>query len=108
MESLELNIPCKDVLKAILELVNPHIGNLTFQEMEILRITLSKDITELTPDNRALIRKESNLEKFNFNNYIKKLKDKKVLISKDNSIFVNPMIIKISKYKSLNITYYAK
>lgn len=105
MEQQVLNIPTRNTVRSILEVINPFIGYLTSQEILLLEIMINNSWTTITSDNRVAIRLKSNLEKYTFNNYIKKLKDKKVLLVKDEVLLVNPRIVSMTNGTSLNIKF---
>lgn len=105
MKQQVLNIPTKNIVRSILEVINPFIGHLTSQEILLLEIMINNSWTILTNDNRVAIRLKSNLEKYTFNNYIKKLKDKKVLIIENEVLLVNPKIALVTNTNSLNINF---
>lgn len=105
MNTLNLKLPSNNIVKSILEILNPYLGYLTTQEILLLEIMISNKWTSITSDNRVAIRIKSNLEKYTFNNYIKKLKDKKVLLTKDNLLIVNPKIVRMTQSPSINIEF---
>ena len=87
-------------------MINPIIGNLTSKEIEILVVIANKQIEVIDKNTRTDIRMALNMDKFNFNNYIKKLKEKKVLKQVDKlTLNVNPNLLHILKYDSLNISF---
>lgn len=87
-------------------MLNPIMGNLTDKEVEILTVIADKQITILDKNSRTDIRMFLDMDKFNFNNYIKKLKEKKVLIDVDkNTLKVNPNILHILKHDSINLSF---
>jgi len=103
---LKLNLPLEDKNKTIIKMINPIIGNLTSKEVEILLVIADKQIKVLDKNARTDVRMFLNMDKFNFNNYIKKLKEKKILIPVDKSTLnVNPKILYILKHNSINLNF---
>lgn len=105
METLELNIPSKNIIRSLLEVLNPYIGYLTKQELDLVEIILTNKFETIDIAVRAKIRQVSDLEKHNLNNYLKKLRDKKVLVFDGKIMRVNPRIIKMTSVKTLNLTF---
>lgn len=102
----KLNLPIANKNKLIIEMINPIIGNLTSKEVEILVVIANKQIFILDKNTRTDIRMTLNMDKFNFNNYIKKLKEKKILQQVDKlNLKVNPNLIHILKHNSININF---
>ena len=102
---LKLNIPLKDKNKLMIKMISPLIGNLTPKEIEILTSITDLKVTTMNKDSRTDIRMSLNMDKFNFNNYIKKLKTKKILIEEGVDLKVNPKILHMLKHESLNINF---
>lgn len=87
-------------------MLNPIMGNLTDKEIEILIVIIDKQITVLNKDTRTDIRMSLDMDKFNFNNYIKKLVTKKVFQQVDRlTLKVNPTILHILKHDSVNLSF---
>jgi hypothetical protein len=102
----KLNLPSKDKNKIFIKMINPIIGNLTSKEIEILVVIANKQIEVIDKDTRTDVRMALDMDKFNFNNYIKKLKEKKILIPVDRiTLNVNPKLLHILKHDSLNLTF---
>lgn len=106
MDTLNINIPSKNITRSILELLNPYLGYLTPVELSLVDLIISNNISKIDSTTRAKIRGLSNLDKYTFNNYIKKLKDKQVLLLKDNILLMNPKIVGMTKSKSINVSFY--
>lgn len=102
---LKLNIPFKDKNRLMIKMINPIIGNLTSKEIDILVSITDLKVITMTKDSRTDIRMSLNMDKFNFNNYIKKLKTKKILIEVGTDLKVNPKILHMLKHESLNINF---
>ena len=102
----KLNLPITQKTKYLIQMLNPIMGNLTNTEIDILVVIADKQISIIDKDTRTDIRMFLNMDKFNFNNYIKKLKEKKVLIEVNRlSLKVNPNILHILKHDSINISF---
>lgn len=102
----KLNLPATNKNKLVIEMINPIIGNLTSKEVAILVTIADKHISVLDKDSRTDIRMSLDMDKFNFNNYIKKLRSKKILQQVDkNTLKVNPNLLHILKHDSLNINF---
>lgn len=102
----KLKLPIDQKTKYLIQMLNPIMGNLTDKEIDILVIIADKQIAVLDKDTRTDIRMALNMEKFNFNNYIKKLKEKKVFIEVDKlTLKVNPNILHILKHDSINLSF---
>lgn len=102
----KLKLPIAQKTRYLIQMLNPIMGNLTEKEIEILVVIVDKQITILDKDSRTDIRMTLDMDKFNFNNYIKKLSTKKVLQPVDkNTLQVNPNILKILKHDSVNLSF---
>ena len=102
----KLKLPIANKNKLMIEMINPIIGNLTSKEIEILVVIANKQISVIDKNTRTDIRMALDMDKFNFNNYIKKLKEKKVLKQVDKlTLSVNPNLLHILKHDSLNIMF---
>ena len=102
---LKLNIPVKDKNRIMIKMISPIIGNLTNTEVDILVSIADLKIVTLNKDTRTDVRMSLNMDKFNFNNYIKKLKNKKILLDNESDLLVNPKILNMLKHESLNINF---
>lgn len=102
----KLKLPIAQKTRYLIQMLNPIMGHLTEKEIEILVVIVDKQITILDKDSRTDIRMTLDMDKFNFNNYIKKLSTKKVLQPVDkNTLQVNPNILKILKHDSVNLSF---
>jgi len=102
----KLKLPIAQKTKYLIQMLNPIMGHLTEKEIEILVIIANKHISILDKDTRTDIRMSLDMEKFNFNNYIKKLKEKKILIEVDkHTLKVHPNILHVLKHDSINLTF---
>lgn len=78
--------------KAALSVVNCFF-NLTDFELELIVAMLDHDIKTLSKDSRATLRLLLHKDTYVFNNYIKRLKDKKALIESKEGLIINQRII---------------
>lgn len=102
----KLNLPIAQKTKYLIQMLNPIMGHLTEKEINILVVIVDKQISILDKDTRTDIRMTLDMDKFNFNNYIKKLVTKKVFQSIDkNTLKVNPNILHILKHDSVNLSF---
>lgn len=103
---MELNIPILEKNKILVKMISPIVGNLTSKEIDILTIILDKKISILDKNTRTDVRMSLNMGKFNFNNYIQKLKEKKIILVVDKlTLEINPTILNILKQESLSINF---
>ena len=102
----KLKLPISQKTKYLIQMLNPIMGHLTEKEIEILVVIVDKQITILDKDSRTDVRMTLDMDKFNFNNYIKKLSTKKVSQPVDkNTLKVNPTILHILKHDSVNLSF---
>lgn len=102
----KLKLPIAQKTKYLIQMLNPIMGHLTEKEIEILVVIVDKQISILDKDSRTDVRMTLDMDKFNFNNYIKKLSTKKVLQPVDkNTLKVNPTILHILKHDSVNLSF---
>ena len=101
-----LKLPISKKTEYIIRMLNPVMGNLTDKEIEILVVIADKQITIIDKNTRTDVRMFLDMDKFNFNNYIKKLVTKKVLQQVDRlTLKVNPNILHILKHDSVNLSF---
>ena len=102
----KLKLPIAQKTKYLIQMLNPIMGHLTEKEIEILVVVVDKQISIPDKDSRTDVRMTLDMDKFNFNNYIKKLSTKKVLQPVDkNTLKVNPTILHILKHDSVNLSF---
>lgn len=105
---MEYKIPVniKNYHKAILMILNFNL-NLSKMELDIVACILNHNMESVDLYSRETIRKELNKDKFIINNYIARLKTKKILIVKpaDKKLYVNPNIIEIAKDRKLTFEF---
>lgn len=82
--------------------------NLTKQEINILSVLLTNNMTELTEDSRSIIRETMNKSSFNINNYIKRLKNKGVFIPIEGKYIVNPSLLESLSTGEIHIQFNIK
>lgn len=101
-----LKLPISKKTEYLIKMLNPIMGNLTDKEIEILVVIVDKQITIIDKNTRTDVRMFLDMDKFNFNNYIKKLVTKKVLQQVDRlTLKVNPNILHILKHDSVNLSF---
>ncbi len=102
----KLKLPIAQKTKYLIQMLNPVMGNLTDKEIDILVVIADKNISIINKDTRTDVRMTLDMDKFNFNNYIKKLVTKKVLQQVDRlTLKVNPNILHILKHDSVNLIF---
>lgn len=79
--------------------------NLTDFEIDVLVTMLKYNIYSITTDTRIIIRNQLGKDTYTFNNYIKRLKDKKALVVKDGVLVILPSIVKCVKDQEINIKF---
>ena len=100
----EYNIPTtKDSLPiAVLAILNFSL-KLTPLEMDMLVIMIKNNILVLNSKTREAFRKILNKDKSGFNNYVLRLRHKKVIVngSKPKELIINPEILELIKNDTL-------
>lgn len=95
----EFKVTKDSVSKVILTILNFQL-KLSDLEVEMLSVMLSHNITKVDSAARVLMRDKLDKTKFDINNYIKRLKEKKLIIVKeDKSLHINPNIVELMKFK---------
>ncbi len=102
---MELKIPVKEgaETKTMLKIVNCFINNLTDVELDIVSEMINKGYTTLSKNNRSELRSSLNMDKYLFNNYVKYLKDKKVLYLNEEILTLNPNIVRLTSDNQITI-----
>ena len=72
-------------------------------EIEILVNMFSNEIKVLDSDTRTKIRIDLDKSEFNFNNYIRKMKGKNILVSTTDGLIINPSIVAAIEDKTITI-----
>lgn len=67
--------------------------NLTVFELNIVTTMIKNNVLVVNASTRTLLRNSLSKDRFNLNNYLKRLRDKKVLIKKDKDLHLNPGIL---------------
>ncbi len=106
---MEYNIPVnkKDYYKAILMVLNFNL-NLSSLELDILCTMLNNNMLEVNIDSREHIRKVLNKDKFMTNNYIKRLRNKGMLLDHpelNRVYYINPIILNIIKDRKVSFEF---
>lgn len=91
--------------KAALSLMNC-FTNLTEFELDVLVTMLNNNIKIVSKETRSKLKELLGKDTYTFNNYIKRLKDKKALIEVDKNLVINPGILESVKDKELNVKIY--
>lgn len=90
--------------KAILKLVNCFIG-LTDYELSIISTMLIYNIKTLDKTTRVIVRDKLSTNAATFNNYIKRLKDKKCLIENEEGLIISSNIMTAIEDNRVSITF---
>lgn len=90
--------------KAILKLVNVFIG-LTDYELNIIATMLINNIKTLDTASRHIVKEKMNANVATFNNYIKRLKDKKCLIETNEGLIISDNILNAIEDGKVDITF---
>jgi len=91
-------VKSKDYHKAVLMIMNFSL-NLSPMEIDIVSCVLNHNMEIIDSYSRDTIRKELDKDKFTTNNYIARLREKNIFITKpaDKNLYVNPNIIEMVK-----------
>ena len=103
---MEYNIPVKqeNYTKAILKVINIFM-DLTNYELNIITQIIDQDIKMLNRVCRKILIEKLETDSYTLNNYIKKLKDKGVLVTTKYGLELNPNIINSIKDNKITITF---
>lgn len=104
---MKYTIPIKkeNYHKAILLIFNQLGLNLTELELNLLASMFNNGIKVITKDIRKSLRESMNIDQFTFNNYIKRLKDKGILIKEEDKLKINPSLENKVKDKEVHIIF---
>lgn len=91
--------------KAALSLMNCFL-KLTEFELDLIITMLNHNIKSISKDSRIILRDLLSKDSYTFNNYIKRLKDKKALIEVNEELVINPNITKSIVDDELNVKIY--
>ncbi len=92
--------------KAMLTIVGSLLPtNLTTFEIEMIATMFTNNIKTLDKITRLELRNLLNTSEYNFNNYIKKLKNKSVLIENNEGLEVHPNITNAIEDKKVTIEF---
>jgi len=83
-----------NIYKGILTLFN-FTFKLSELEIDLISVMLQNKISTIDTTSREILRKVMNKSKFDINNYIKRLKEKKIILQDDKKLYINPSIITI-------------
>ena len=104
---LNKKVTKEELIRWILTIMNFEL-KLSELEVNMLVVLLHAKITTLDSDARNIIRSILNKDKFAVNNYIKRLKDKRILLQEDKTLVINPNIVKLVENKELNFKFEIK
>ena len=97
----EFKVDKDSISKVILTILNFQL-KLSDLEIQMLSVMLSHNITKIDANTRVLLRETLNKSKFDINNYIKRLKEKKfILPTGSRSLIINPNITALMKFKTI-------
>jgi hypothetical protein len=99
-----INITRDKYYKASLAVINCWM-NLTGFELDLLAMMLKHNIVLIDKLARTKLKGLLDKDNYTFNNYIKKLKNKKVLIEDNNKLMVHPNIITAINDPNINIKF---
>ena len=108
IEQEEIKIPIKKGTKtlAILKLLTAFINYPTDKELELIATLIDNKLYVLSKDNRVKLRMAINMDKYTFNTYIKRLKDKGVFIkNKEGVLTINSYLIVLTSNNSITIKF---
>lgn len=99
-------IDSKNYTTHILRVIGAMIpNNLTDFEIKVLATMIENDIKTLDTDTRLKLRLLLDTSEYNFNNYIKKLKEKGIFIETKYGLGIHPNILNAVYDKELVIKY---
>jgi len=90
--------------KSALTIINCFLG-LTDYELSIIIEMLVNDITVLNTDTRYVVREKLHTNVASFNNYIKRLKDKKALVETKEGLVISNNILDALEDNKIDITF---
>ncbi len=99
-----LKVKRKDYCYSALKIINC-IYKLSELELKILTDIMNKNIKILDKESRASVREFVNTDKYTFNNYINKLKGKKLLIETSFGLSINPGLINSIADRNFEFTF---
>ena len=92
-------------VKAILLVVNQLGLNMTPSELSIIVTSINRNMLVFNLITRKALKGYLNIDSFTFNNYIKKLKDKGVLMRYEKDLEVNRGLLTYVKDKEIHLTF---
>ncbi len=90
--------------KAMIKVINCFL-NLTEYEIELISNMFVYNIKTLDKNSRSILRKALGTSEQSFNNYVKRLKDKKILIDSKSGLGLNPTIEDAIKDEQVTIKF---
>ena len=91
--------------KAVLMIMSPYLGGLTDYETNLLAEMLNTNTKHLDTENRRTLQKRLDTDVYTFNNYVKRLKDKGVLVQSNNTLEINPNLTSQINDKQITIKF---
>lgn len=92
-------------VKAILMIVNQMGLQMTDLELNIIVSSINHNMKVLNKTTRNDLRSILGLDRFTFNNYIKKLKDKGVLVQSEKDLIVNKALLDTIEDKEVHLIF---
>lgn len=106
MASYSVNLPSDQLNKAKLRLLNCFL-KLTDKELDIVCMILDDDQLVITRVYRRSLLARLKTTNYNLNNYIQRLKNKKILINDGDNIKVNDTLLNIINSNNLTFNFNA-
>ena len=78
---------------------------LTKHELNIVRVMVDRNVSSIDLGSRALIRAETGKSVFMTNNYIKRLKDKGILVNNNGKLSINQNIMGALKDQEISVRF---
>lgn len=99
-----ITVPKDKYYKMILTIINCFIG-LTDYELNIITQMLINDIKVLNTATRVIVREKLQTNVASFNNYIKRLKDRKALVETKDGLVISDGIMDALEDHKIDITF---
>jgi biotin operon repressor len=92
--------------KAILQIYNFNL-KMSDLELDIISTLIANNLSEVNADSKDILRQKLDVSKFMLNNYIKRLKDKGILIPIEDNIgyTINPNIVNLTKDPNVSFEF---
>ena len=99
-----IDIKREDYAKAMINIINCFF-NMTKFEIKLISTMVNNNTLLLDKTTRLDIRNLMNTSEYNFNNYIKKLKSKQVLMETSRGLEIQPVIVSTLQDRELSIKF---